>query len=500
MIDKKSEYLGLPLPNEQNMLEDDCPRIVEAFKKVDAHAKTADERLDSVENRASTAENGISALENRASALETAQASTEGTLQSHAASLSALATEKADATALAAEVQARAEAVSGEASARSEAIASAVATEATAREEAFAEHDASLTAHDALVKRITVGSLSPVIGICCVEDGGGSGLWFNIDAEGQPVSPPRSYFDYHPTYNALRRVLVDGQMMQEHHKFYYKAFEIASGPFAGRRGRCISPGQMDGFKPFPSFMKDGQEIATWYCGTFQATDEGGSPKKLGSRPGKAPFVNVNFPTMQGYCRNRNVGGVDGFDMWNIYQAAEIQLLALIEAATPDSQAYYGRGRVDTTSAANVDATDVATATWRGHVGLWGNVWQMCAGLEISTSGTVKLWKNDGSREFVDTGFTCPAFDGSNAAYMTALKSGSGNGWDFDDIFFPATTSTNASLGTIPDGFWGRSGSAGNVLYLGADWPVGVRAGLFACYLFDAASHAGTIFGCRLARV
>ena len=317
MIDRKSEYLGLPLPNEQNMLEDDCPRIVEAFKKVDAHAKTADDRLEG---------------------LETARNATNETLQSHTTTLSSLATEKADATALAAEVQARAEAINSEVTARDAAITAAVAAEATERTDAFAAHDASLSAHDALVKRITVGSLSPVIGICCVEGGGGSGLWFNIDAEGQPVSPPRSYFDYHPTYNALRRVLVDGQMMQEHHKFYYKAFEIASGPFAGRRGRCISPGQMDGFKPFPSFMKDGQEIATWYCGTFQATDEGGSPKKLGSRPGKAPFVNVNFPTMQGYCRNRNVGGVDGFDMWNIYQAAEIQLLALIEAATPDSQA------------------------------------------------------------------------------------------------------------------------------------------------------------------
>lgn len=109
MIDKKSEYLELPLPNEQNMLEDDCPRIVEAFRKVDAHAKTADERLDGVEGRADS-------LEIRASALETAQASTEGTLQSHAASLSSLATEKADATALAGEVQARTEAVSGEAS------------------------------------------------------------------------------------------------------------------------------------------------------------------------------------------------------------------------------------------------------------------------------------------------------------------------------------------------------------------------------------------------
>ena len=485
MIDKKSEYLELPLPNEQNMLEDDCPRIVEAFRKVDAHAKAANERLEG---------------------LETAQNVTNETLQSHTASLSSLATEKADATALAGEVQARTEAVSGEASARAAAITAAVAAETQAREEAMTAHDVSLSAHDSLVKRITVGSLSPVIGICCVEDGGGSGLWFNIDAEGQPVSPPRSYFDYHPTYNALRRVLVDGQMMQEHHKFYYKAFEIASGPFAGRRGRLISPGQMDGFKPFPSFMKNGQEIDTWYCGTFQATDEGGSPKKLGSRPGKLPFVNVNFPTMQGYCRNRNVGGVDGFDMWNIYQAAEIQLLALIESATPDTQAFYGRGRVDQTwengvnKSANVDATDVATASWRGHVGLWGNVWQMCAGLEISTSGTVKLWKNDGSKEWVDTGFVCPAYDGTNVAYMQTFKSGTGDGFDFEDIFFPATTTTSAAAGTIPDGFWGRSGSAGNVCYLGAPWSDAGLAGLFACDMLPPASNANLGIGCRLAKM
>lgn len=71
---------------------------------------------------------------------------------------------------------------------------------------ALAAHDANDSAHDALVKRITVGSLSPVIGLVCVEDGGGSGLWFNCDAAGQPVTPPKSYWDYHPTYNALRRV------------------------------------------------------------------------------------------------------------------------------------------------------------------------------------------------------------------------------------------------------------------------------------------------------
>ena len=101
---------------------------------------------------------------------------------------------------------------------------------------------------------------------------------------------------------------------------------------------------------------------------------------------------------------------------------------------------------------------------------------------------------------MDTGFVCPAYDGSNPAYMQTLKTGNGEGFDFEDIFFPATTTTSAAAGTIPDGFWGRNGSAGNVCYLGASWVDGVRAGLFACYLLHPASYAATSIGCRLAKM
>ena len=460
MQDLKTPYLHLPLPAQGNKLRQDRPRIADSFTALDDSAKTQDGRLDEVETRAGNLEQRATDVEGRASALEDRTTATE---QAQAAT--------------------------------EQELAAAV----EAQRAALAAHDANDAAHDALVRRITVGNLSPIIGICCVEDGGGSGLWCNIDAEGQPLSPTRRYFDYHPTYNAVRRVLVDGQIMQEHSKFYYKAFTIASGPFAGRRGRLISPGQQDGFKPYPSFMLNGQEVDKWYCGTYAGTNEGGSPVKIGSRPARAPIVNLNFPTMQSCCQNRNVGGVTGFDMWNIYQASEIQLLALIEAATPDMQAVYGRGRVDTDSAGLVDATDVSTASWRGHVGLWGNVWQMCAGLEISPAGVVRLWNNDGSKTFVETGFVCPAYDGKSPAYMVTFKTGRGNGWDFDDIFFPETTTTADAGATIPDAFWGRYGAAGNVLYLGACWTNAGLAGLFACDLLEPPSSASLPIGCRLAR-
>ena len=154
----------------------------------------------------------------------------------------------------------------------------------------------------------------------------------------------------------------------------------------------------------------------------------------------------------------------------------------------------------TTPALAVDNATVAQASWRGIIGLWGNVWQMCAGLDVTTTGVVRLWKNDGTREFIETGFVCPAFDGTNPAYATSLKSGSGEGFDWDDVFFPATTSTAATAATLPDGFWGRSGSAGNVLYLGATWSTAGLAGLFACAVLNPASSAVAWVGCRLAKV
>ncbi len=501
VMNPRTAYLNLPLPHEKNDLREDLPRLIAQANGFAAHAKTTDTalaaRLAQAEAadvaiatfkahsqitdtalaarlaQANAADEAIAALQERATATEQAQ---EQSLQTLSASLTA-------------------EADSREAACGAEAMAREAGdtAEATARAQALAAHDASLTAHDALIKRITVGSLSPVIGICCVENGGGSGLWFNIDANGQPVSPPRSYFDYHPTYNALRRVLVDGQIMEEHSKFIYKAFNIPSGPFAGKKGRLISLTKLDGFKPFPSFMKDGREIDKWYCGTFAGTNEGGTPVKIGSRPGKYPIVSLDFPTMRQYCQNRNVGGVTGFDMWDIYQVSEIQLLALIEAATTDTQAFYGRGRVDAGSAERVDATDVATASWRGHVGLWGNVWQMVNGLDLSSTGTVRIWRNDGSRQFVNTGFACPS---GSASYIATLKTGSGAGYDFDDIFFPATVG-GIDVATMPDGYW--ASGANNVLYLGALWHGGGLAGLFACNLIPPASYSAIDLGCRRAK-
>lgn len=103
MIDNKSEYLGLPLPNEQNMLEDDCLRISRAFRKLDEHARETEERAQNMETRvvtletkaerleimADTLENGAAALASRATALEEQTAGLQQQAETATASLSA---------------------------------------------------------------------------------------------------------------------------------------------------------------------------------------------------------------------------------------------------------------------------------------------------------------------------------------------------------------------------------------------------------------------------
>ena len=484
VYDDRTSHLDLPLPHADNELEDDVYRLRDAITKLDTALAGEQEARQNAD--ASLSEAVAQETQAREEAVLTEiqtreQADTE--LESAVQEETQLRTE-ADAE-LAASLEA-------EATAR----AAGDAAEAAAR----AEHDASDSAHAALVRRITMGDLSPVIGVAFVESSAG-GLLCNVDAEGNPIKVSPYYFEHHPTYAGQRRVLIDGQVMVEHPKFWFKSMTIPSGPLQGKHARIISPDQRDGFRPFPTFRAGGEaERDYWYCAAYAATDEGGNPKKLGSRPGKLPFVNVNFPTMMSYCTNRNVGGVSGFDGWDFYQVSEIILLMFIEFGTTNSQAAVGRGRVDTTAANYVDGEDVAQASWRGHCGLWGNVWTMVNGIDVTAAGSVRVWNNDGSRTWVDTGFILPAFDGTHMAYPASLKTGAGAGWDFDELFVPATSTLDLNASVIPDGFWGRAGSAGNVLYHGGGWSNGAGAGVACLDLNNPASYAYTSIGVRLAKV
>lgn len=142
---------------------------------------------------------------------------------------------------------------------------------------------------------------------------------------------------------------------------------------------------------------------------------------------------------------------------------------------------------------------MAQATYRGHVGLWGNVWEMVAGIEIDTSGHVRLWNADGSKKYVNTDFILPAYNGTSWKYPASTKKGSDEGYDFNVLFLPKTQTPNLVDGMFPDYFGGRYGTAGNVMYLGGSWELRSGAGLFCQNLHSPQSSRSFNIGSRLAK-
>jgi len=332
-----------------------------------------------------------------------------------------------------------------------------------------------------------------IIGISLVNSGGGAGVWARVDEDGNNRAVDASYFNNHPVFAGVTDVTIDGQAMVLVPAFYFRVADAPIGSDrAGRRCWWISDQPLPGFERHPAFFDAGQPIPHFYVGKYQGTADGGT--KLGSAAGVNPLVSLDFPTMKARAAARNTGGVEGFSLWSIYQLSAIQMLALIEMGGSDSQALIGQGRVNQSSAANTNAADVAQATWRGIVGLWGNVWQMVDGLRLNASTVVEVWDRLGQRNFVATGITPPS-----SGWTVSVNHANGGGWDLRDIFLAQTVDGTQSNGTFAD-YFHRSGSGERVAYAGGHWSYGSDAGLFCLVLSYAPSDSSTILGARLAKV
>ena len=331
-----------------------------------------------------------------------------------------------------------------------------------------------------------------IIGISLVNSGGGAGVWARVDEDGNNRAVDASYFNNHPVFAGVTDVTIDGQAMVLVPAFYFRVADAPPGSDrAGRRCWWISDQPLPGFERHPAFFDAGQPIPHFYVGKYQGTADGGT--KLGSAAGVNPLVSLDFPTMKARAAARNTGGVEGFSLWSIYQLSAIQMLALIEMGGADSQALIGQGRVNESSAANTNAADVAQATWRGIVGLWGNVYQMVDGLRQNSSGALEVWDRLGQRNFVATGITPPS-----SGWTVSVNHASGGGWDLRDIFVAQTVDGTQGNGTFADYFYRSTGE--RVAYHGGDWSNGSNAGLFHLHLSAAPSNSHSHIGARLAKV
>lgn len=337
----------------------------------------------------------------------------------------------------------------------------------------------------------TKQQFAQILGIVLTATGGGAGSWQRVNENFASITTTAATFGNHPTYAGVINQTIDGQAMVKVPKFYVKTGNVPSGPHVGKRYWMVSDQPAAGFALHPAFMNAGAPIDQFWVGKYQGTNDGGT--KLGSVAGVTPLVSIDFPAMRARAAARNTGGVTGFALWNYYQLGAIQLLALIEMGGADSQTLIGQGNVSSGSALAVDSATVAQASWRGIVGLWGNVFQMVDGLETDGSSKFKIWDKSGNKTWITTGQTAPA----SGSYPVTFSADSGVSHDLSVGFTPATGDATASNGSTGDIFYQNPNC---VAYHGGHWSYGALAGLFYLYVNASASHAGTGIGGRLAKV
>ena len=336
----------------------------------------------------------------------------------------------------------------------------------------------------------TQQQFAQIIGIVKTASGGGAGAWQRVDGNFNNITTTAATFNNHPTFAGVVEQTIDAQTMIRVPRFFLRTGIVPSGAHAGRRFWMVSDQPVAGFSVHPAFMRAGVEITQYWVGKFQGTNDGGT--RLGSVAAALPLVSIDFPTMQARANARNTGGVTGFGLWSIYQLSAIQVLALIEMGGSDSQTLIGQGHVAGTGALVTNHTTVAQATWRGIVGLWGNVWQMVDGLQTNASSQYLIWDRNGNMTYQNTGLTAPA-----TGFPVTMATASGANHDLATVFAAATTNAAAGNGTYGDHFWQ---AANCVAYHGGVWDYGAYAGLFTLHVNGAASHSITHLGGRLAKV
>ena len=262
-----------------------------------------------------------------------------------------------------------------------------------------------------------------------------------IDIDGYQL-PEQPDFMTHPIYSRISEKLIDNQFMIGFPKCFFKRGALASGADAW----FVSDITLPGYDIHPAFLaKDGTTaLEQIWIGKYQAGSDG---SRASSMSGVSPLTNINFTTMQDRCKARNIGGVAGFHLWNIHELSLINLLMMIEYAGTDFQMLIGRGHVDNNPSGVqvVNHVNVAQASWRGLVGLWGNIWQMCDGLRAGTNGK---WKIDMGKGFIDTGISMP---NTNFCPDKILK-GKGSNWSVNHLFLgdPAFSASGEKYATFPD--------------------------------------------------
>lgn len=326
-----------------------------------------------------------------------------------------------------------------------------------------------------------------VLGIVLAVEGGGAGTWVRIDENFKPMTTGVTTFANHPVYAGIVDQTIDGQAMVKLPKFYVKTGLVPSGTYAGKRYWMVSDQLTTGFVLHPAFKSKGLEINQFWMSKYQAVLDG---TKLASvSANMTPKTGLTFATYAGHAAQRNVGGVSGFQVWDIYQLAAIQVLALIEIGGSDVQNLIGHGVAAEGQQVNVNSRDLLG--WRGITGLWGNIFQMIDGLRTDAATSIQVWDTEGHQTFKPT---------THKLYGTwpiSMSMQKGADYDLSFLFIAETTSSSQLLSSFPDN---QSGGANGLAWVSGYYNRGSDCGLFFLnFGYDASKSMG-LTGTRLSKI
>jgi hypothetical protein len=221
------------------------------------------------------------------------------------------------------------------------------------------------------------------------------------------------------------------------------------------------------------FKKSGDWVDRFFYGTYRAFNDGGKP---GSRPGKTDWSEVSWQTF--HDQALTVG--DGCHMLSVQEYHEVLARAVIEKKTfqlwPES-VRRGKGATDFHGIAGIayGPTSGVNSEWLD-------------GILINSSENLEVFKDDGSRTYVDTGST--VIVNSLSPYIGTLQTGV-----FFDFMFIVSAGSPESASMIPDWQAFQVNPFPRVALLGSD-----TYNYYGPFSLFFNTHSGSAIGGRLAKV
>lgn len=301
--------------------------------------------------------------------------------------------------------------------------------------------------------------------------------WRRIDHNSEVVTLSTDYINNYPLYRDMEDVVIDGCDMVRVPKFefLYVSDNTSNKWF-------ISPYRFKidnvASSVHPAFVYNGTHVDCVYVGKYECCIDPEDNTKFSSMYDQDFACELTLTQAKEKIENRNVNGVTGFEITNIFHIAALQMLFLFDKANPNSQKLCGDGQAKAKA-----KTGKSNAVWRNFHELWGNGPTIIDGI-LNRNWALYLWEDSGNHTLVNTNQTVVSSTGGGFfATMDDYTASRG-------LFIPKTVQSAESNSIIPDKFWSKSGEM--IATHGGSWTSKEGAGLFNLGLDNTESALATV--------